>query len=222
MNKKYELTNESIEYLNRTLYRIRALRDFGDVKTGDLGGFVESERNLSHYGDCWIFNNAKAIDFSFVGENANLRHESMVKGFARILWNSEIHDKSAVGDSAEIRDSAIILDRAYVGGNTIVGGGAMVGGGACLLGDAYLRGRAFVTSNKDFITITGVGFERGTINAYCCSNGEVEVNLQGFRGGIDEFINEMGRTQGYSDYIEQYLAAVNLIRLTIKPERHAD
>ena len=222
MNKKYELTNESIRYAGRTLYRIRALRGFGDVKTGDLGGFVESERNLSHDGDCWIFNNAKAIDFSFVGENAELRHESLARGFARILWNSAVHDKSAVGDSAEIRDSALILDRAYVGGNTIVGGGAMVGGEACLLGDAHLRGRALITCNTDFITITGVGLERGTINAYRCSNGEVEVNLQGFRGDIDEFINEMGRTRGYSDYMEQYLAAVNLIRLTIKPERHAD
>lgn len=39
--KKFELTNETIEYLGRTLHRIRALRDFSNVKAGDLGGYIE-------------------------------------------------------------------------------------------------------------------------------------------------------------------------------------
>lgn len=55
--KKYELTNKTIPGTN--LRRIRALRDFGDVKAGDLGGFVESEKNLSHGGCCWVFGNAR-------------------------------------------------------------------------------------------------------------------------------------------------------------------
>lgn len=38
----------------RTLYSIRALRDFGDVKAGDFGGWIESEDNLSQAGDCWV------------------------------------------------------------------------------------------------------------------------------------------------------------------------
>jgi hypothetical protein len=42
-NKKYELTTEK----KNGLYRIRALKSFGDVKEGDLGGFIESEKNLS-------------------------------------------------------------------------------------------------------------------------------------------------------------------------------
>ncbi|WP_338156081.1 hypothetical protein [Bartonella krasnovii] len=52
--KKYELTDETIEVDGRTLYRIRALSDFGNVKAGDLGGFIENEINLSHYGNCWV------------------------------------------------------------------------------------------------------------------------------------------------------------------------
>ena len=31
-----------------------------DVHQGDLGGFVESERNLSQEGSCWIYDNALA------------------------------------------------------------------------------------------------------------------------------------------------------------------
>ncbi|WP_412057344.1 hypothetical protein [Bartonella sp. DGB2] len=54
MEKKYELTQETREVDDRTLYRIKALRDFGDIKAGDLGGFVENEYRLSHDGTCWV------------------------------------------------------------------------------------------------------------------------------------------------------------------------
>lgn len=70
MNKKYELVDT--EYISfetgNKLYRIKALRDIDryGVKAGDLGGFVESESNLSKKGDCWI------------------KHEAMVCGNARV------------------------------------------------------------------------------------------------------------------------------------------
>jgi hypothetical protein len=57
--KKYELTEEKIETFGKTLYRIKALINFSDVKEGDFGGYVEGEHNLSHSGDCWISGNAK-------------------------------------------------------------------------------------------------------------------------------------------------------------------
>ena len=51
---KYKLTNQTIQHKGQTLYRIQALMDFRDVKTGDLGGWVESEYNLSQKGLCWV------------------------------------------------------------------------------------------------------------------------------------------------------------------------
>lgn len=57
--KKYELLkDDTIDCEGITLYRIRALKEFGDVKAGDIGGYVESEDNLSHDGDCWIYDDA--------------------------------------------------------------------------------------------------------------------------------------------------------------------
>ena len=56
--KKYEFTEETKGFLGRTLHRIRAVSDFGDVHTGDLGGWVESESNLSHTGDARVCGNA--------------------------------------------------------------------------------------------------------------------------------------------------------------------
>ena len=46
--KKYEFTGEEKEVFGRTLYRIRAVRDFANVHSGDVGGWIESEKNLSH------------------------------------------------------------------------------------------------------------------------------------------------------------------------------
>lgn len=39
--KKYELTDTTIEHEGRTLYRIRVVRDFSDIKAGEPGGFIE-------------------------------------------------------------------------------------------------------------------------------------------------------------------------------------
>lgn len=48
-DKKYELAKEDTKTFTDggTIYRIRALKDFGDVKAGDLGGYIEKEENLS-------------------------------------------------------------------------------------------------------------------------------------------------------------------------------
>ena len=53
--KKYRLTDEKIIVGCRTLYRIQALRDFGDVKEGEFGGWIESEKNLSHEGSMGLW-----------------------------------------------------------------------------------------------------------------------------------------------------------------------
>ena len=42
--KKYKLTDETIKHKGKVLRRIEALKDFTDVKKGDKGGYVESEK----------------------------------------------------------------------------------------------------------------------------------------------------------------------------------
>ena len=68
--KKFELTQEFIIYHDKTLYRIKALFDFGNVKRGNLGGFVERETNLSQDGDAWVYGNAKVYGDAEVYGNA--------------------------------------------------------------------------------------------------------------------------------------------------------
>ncbi|WP_343358277.1 hypothetical protein AAJP84_00780 [Bartonella schoenbuchensis] len=81
ISKKYELTEESEKVdnsrfgkkYNCILHRIRALRDFSDIKAGDLGGFIETEDNLSHEGDCWVY------DGSYVSGNAMVSGDEKIK-----------------------------------------------------------------------------------------------------------------------------------------------
>lgn len=68
--KKYELTDETIEVYGTALHRIKALKDFGNVKKGEPGGYVESEHNLSQEGDCWVYGNAEVYDNARVYGNA--------------------------------------------------------------------------------------------------------------------------------------------------------
>ena len=60
--KKFELTSESIvNSFGKKLFRIKALVEFGNVKEGELGGFVEKEENLSHEGNAWVCGDAKVF-----------------------------------------------------------------------------------------------------------------------------------------------------------------
>lgn len=70
MEKKFELTNISIEKNGRKLYRIKALKSFQKVKVGELGGYVEKEENLSHKGSAWISDDALVYDNMIILGNA--------------------------------------------------------------------------------------------------------------------------------------------------------
>ena len=60
--KKYKLTDECITIGKHKLYRIEALKDFGDVHKGEKGGFIGSEVYLSQYGDCWVYGDAEVVN----------------------------------------------------------------------------------------------------------------------------------------------------------------
>lgn len=68
--KKFELTSEFVTNIFGTkLFRIKALIEFGNVKAGDLGGYIEKEDNLEHSGDAWVSGNARVYgnaDFATV------------------------------------------------------------------------------------------------------------------------------------------------------------
>lgn len=85
-NQKYEITDMAHEEYP-FLHRIRALRDIcGEIHAGDIGGFVESESNLSaEPGDCaWIFDDAIAAGDAYVDQDACLRGDAIACGSAYV------------------------------------------------------------------------------------------------------------------------------------------
>ena len=105
-NKKYKLSNITMKFEGRTLYRVIALKDFADVRKGELGGWVESEKNLSQEGDCWIYNNAKCIDNARMYDNSCMYDNSEMRGNSKMHNYSEMHDNSRAYDSSEMHGNS--------------------------------------------------------------------------------------------------------------------
>ena len=96
MNRKYEFTGETKNWIGRKLHRIRAVRDFGDVKAGDLGGWIEKERNLSHDGDAWVYGNARVYGNAEVYGNARVYGNAEVYGNAKVSGNAEVYGRKHI------------------------------------------------------------------------------------------------------------------------------
>jgi len=81
--KKYKLVkSDYVIVRGKKLYRIKALRNFGSVKTGYLGGYIESEFNLSHQGNAWICDDAKVFG------NAQVYGDALVSGNAKVFGDA--------------------------------------------------------------------------------------------------------------------------------------
>ena len=159
MEKKYKLTEESINYCGRTLYRIEALKDFGIVKKGDKGGYVQSEENLSQEEDCWISDNAKVFDSAVVYNNAK------VFGDAYVCGNAKVYCKAEVCGNAKVYCDAIVYGKAEVCGNAKVFGKAEVCGNAVVCDKVRVFDDAFVYDNA---IVCG--------NAQVCGTAEIKNN----------------------------------------------
>ena len=60
MIKKFELDLSSkITVFWIELFRVKALISFGNVKEGELGGYIAKEGNLSHSGNAWVYGDAE-------------------------------------------------------------------------------------------------------------------------------------------------------------------
>lgn len=89
--QKYILTDETKEVDGVTLHRVKALADFANVKVGDLGGWIETEKNLSQDGDAWV------CDSALVFGDARVCGNAYVCGDARVSKNGDILTVSNIG-----------------------------------------------------------------------------------------------------------------------------
>ena len=128
--KKYQLIRSTAKRVDgHTVYRIRALRDFGNVgmgtgvKKGDRGGYIQKHANLSHSGKAWIFDNAKVFGDAKVSGNALIFGNAWIFGEARVYGDAEVSDNAWVYGKAKVFGDAMITDKARVYDTTNISNG---------------------------------------------------------------------------------------------------
>ena len=211
--KKFELTSEFItNILGTKLFRIKALMEFGDVKAGDLGGYIEKEENLDHDGDAWVYGNARVCGDAWVYGNAE------VYGNARVCGNAWVYGNARVCGDAEVCGNAEVCGDAEVCGNAEVYGNARVCGDAWVYGNAEVCGDARVCGDADYAYAHGFGSINRTTTFFRLKDGGVGVRCGCFYGTLQEFRDKVRKTHGETKKAKEYLMLADLMELRFKEE----
>ena len=204
--KKYELTNEYITYLGKKLYRIKALKNFGNVKIGELGGYIEKEDNLSQYDNAWVYGDARVFD------------EAIVKDNARVCGNAIVKDKAIVMDNAIVVGNARVYGKAIVKDNAIVGGNAIVKDKTWVCGNARIKGNAWIESNADYLNISSLDSYNSYITFAKSRDNTILVHCDWFSGNIEEFEKRVLETISNNEQAKLYTFAIEMAKTRIKLE----
>ena len=200
MKKKYKLLKkDTIEVVPvdgnkifRKLYRIQAMQDFGDVKKSDLGGYVESEDNLSQFNTCWIDEKSKIYGNAYVSLDAKVIHSTifdtaLISGNA-IVENSTIYGNANIFENVEVINS-------FVFGSTVI------------------RGDAYITSTRDWASVVSFGSRDDSTTFFCCKDGKIRVACGCFFGTIKEFKKRVKEQHSDDKFEKEYLELIELMKI---------
>jgi len=98
---KYSITKNSKIEFGITLFQIKAEMSFGNVRKGDLGGWIEKEENLAQVsGNAWVYGNA------WVSGDAQVSGDAWVYGNAQVSLKASFTKGWFIGgdDSGKITD----------------------------------------------------------------------------------------------------------------------
>lgn len=130
-----------------SMLRIIALKDFRDVKTGDLGGLIENLDNLSQDGNCWVYDNAVVRDNAKIKSNAIIAGDASIHGNASISGDAIIRDRVNVGGNAVVHGNALIYGDVTIYGNCAVYGTATISGATTICENVVIHEDAFISGN---------------------------------------------------------------------------
>jgi hypothetical protein len=210
--KKYELTDETIKHDGHILHRIRALKPFeaanglGDVRVGELGGWAESEDNLSQDGRSWIFDDAKAFSNARIYENGAINQTACAKENAQIYGSAFASGQVLLGKNTQIYDNgcaygSVWFDNVRIHGEANVGGDGHILGSfrdnkseINIYGDAdfqlssdhdYIFGGAEIFSSRHFMSVAPIGEDGFTLIAYRTKDNDITFTYGGecYTGG---------------------------------------
>ncbi|MCD7905499.1 MAG: hypothetical protein LUG24_08035 [Clostridiales bacterium] len=222
--KKYKLTDMTKTVCRPgkdiILHRIQALKTFSvseykTIKAGDLGGWVESEENLSQernawitdeaevcenarvYGNAWVADDAKICGSAQIYENANIGREARIYDNARVFGNADVigrvHNNAWVYDNAAILDESVVYQNARVYGNAQLNDNSEVGGDAHVYENAGLWEFTSVTDNAQI---------HGNVNV--SGNGCFNVYADVFKNEHYLVVGPMGKDYQFMTFFRNY------------------
>lgn len=216
MDRKYELLKDNyINYEGKILYRIRALRDFSNVKAGDVGGYVQSEDNLSHKGDCWVYYNAKVFNNAKIHDNARIYGNAQIYGDAEVFGSARIHGNAKIYDEAGIFDNATVFENTRVCNNARIKYNARVYGNAKIERDTII-GQISTPYKKVF----QYQCEKRVLTAILTEDNQIFYSI-GCQTNIDEeeFVYRIHTYNGgleYNPHRVEYLRLIKTINFHFK------
>lgn len=213
--KKYRLLDSDTKaFFGRTLFRIQALNSFGDVQEGDLGGYIEKEKNLSHDGNAWVYNNAQVFDEAQVCGNAK------IFGNVQIFGNAKVHDNVGVRGNVQIYGDARVYGNAHISEDARIYGNATISGNAYVCDNAYVGGNSWVFSDADILYIKGIGSTYPCITVCMTRDRKLFVMRQPFFGTLSEFETEVKKAYGDSKNAREYQLFIELVKLHFNIEEN--
>ena len=233
MEKKYEITNESkvFRVYDRyvRVFRIRSLKYFGDVKKGDLGGWIESEDNLSYDGNCWIYDDGIVCNHARVDRNAKIRDNALVEVNAVITDSAKVYGHASVSYNAWVSSNAEVYDYAKIYGNCTVSGKSKVYGNAFITDEVQLYNtevtnniqlsgaikifNGYIKHYDNYLTHGPIGSRHDMVSFYRGIDNEIHASTGCFEGTLKQFEDAVNKTHKDNEkYRTDYLNLVKFIK----------
>ena len=214
--KKFELTTESITNVaGKKIFRIKALVEFGNVKAGELGGYVEKEGNVSQDGNAWVSGNA------WVYGDARVSGDAKVSGNVEVSGNAKVYGNAKVSGNVRVSGDARVSGNAKVSGGVRVSGNAWVYGNAWVSGNVRVSGDARVSNNADYALVQGFGTKFRCTTFYRGKNKKIMVNCGCFHGDLEEFRKQVKETRS-GKIAKEYLMIADLMEYHFASEDSDD
>ena len=164
--KKYEIT-EITHPKYPWLHRIRARCQVSEqVGPGALGGYVQTEDNLSQDGTCWIYDQAICCEEAVVEDDGRMFDGAVARGSALISGDARMFERAvAEGNSSffsgELKEDArlsgnAVVNRSDNGLSPLIGRKSNVYGSVCgwfVVNDNIFEGEHYLNRTEDMFIL---------------------------------------------------------------------
>ena len=91
----YKDVSDNCHFYNREtrVYRIQAKKNFGDVKAGDLGGYVSDLKSIGQSGKAWVYDDAIVSGTARITGDAQVKGDSHISSMVRVRGNMVIENE---------------------------------------------------------------------------------------------------------------------------------